>query len=58
MKNMKGKNNDREREFNIISEGNNEFCKVILRLQSLGFDVVIRSQPLSWWRWRCIYTRL
>ena len=58
VKNLKGKPQERERIHYNISEGYNEFYKVILRLQSLGFDIVIRSQPLSWWRWRRIYTRL
>jgi len=47
VKNPKEKNQERVREFTIISEGYNEFYQVILRLQSLEFDVVIRNQPPS-----------
>ena len=30
VKNLKGKNDWREREFTIISEGYNEFCRIVL----------------------------
>jgi len=47
VKNLKRKNHEREREFTMMSEHHNEFYRVILGLQSLGFDVVIRNQPPS-----------
>ena len=46
MKNPKGKNDERGREFTIISEDYNKFYRMMLQLQFLGFDVVIRIRPL------------
>ena len=66
MKNPKGKKS-REREFTIMSGDYNEFNIVMLWLPALGFSVIkcemlefslIRSEPPSRWRRRCIYTRL
>jgi len=47
MKNPKGKNHERGREITIMSEDYKKSCSVMLQLQSLGFDVIIRSQPPS-----------
>jgi len=42
---QKKKTKGEEREFTKISENYKEFCRVLLWLQSLGFNVAIRSQP-------------
>jgi len=41
-----------------MSENYKKFCRVLLRLQSLEFDVEIRSQLPSRWKKRCFYTCL